>query len=64
MARPVRPIRIRDERARAQAAEDRIWDETSAAYAAEQSAPADDTLKPLATRGPDVTFTDDELKDF
>lgn len=65
MARAVRPMRMRDERARRQAAEDRLFDETSATYATEHaSASDDDPLKPLATRGPDTTFTDEELEDF
>jgi hypothetical protein len=66
MARAVRPMRMRDERARRQAAEDQLFVETAGSYAAEQaSATTDDLLKPLATRGPDFTpFTDDELEDF
>lgn len=53
-------------RARRIAAEQRIWEETGAAYAAEQAhAATDDVLKPPATRRPDFTpFTDKELEDF
>ncbi|KZF04790.1 hypothetical protein A2J03_25710 [Rhodococcus sp. EPR-157] len=64
MARAVRPMRMRDERARRQAAEDQLFAETAGSYAALQYR-ADDPLRPLATRGPDFTpFTDDELEDF
>ncbi|MFC8182246.1 hypothetical protein ACFULT_25530 [Rhodococcus sp. NPDC057297] len=56
-------MRIRDERARRQAAEDRLFVETAGSYAASQSR-QDDPLRPIATRGPDITFTDEELEDF